>query len=266
MKKNTANTSVSFCSIVILAAALAGCGKSDVSPPLGISSPIEQKPSATFQAGQLVGGATKEMKEGVQPVGGFLPRPELLTPGGPGRPALVYFNRDANPSMYHKVMLDPVTVWAGPNSGLRKAPVSQQRDLANVFYADLYNALKGKCTLVRTASPDTIHFHVALVDTKEPNATINTVATYAPYVSTAYTVTSHLFNKGVGYFAGTATVEAFAEDAVSGALLWEAVDKRGGTTAVAANTLDNWRDVRHAFEAWGVQMRTRLQEVGVCRK
>ena len=74
------------------------------------------------------------------------------------------------------------------------------------------------------------------------------------------------FNKGVGFFAGTATVEAFATDAVKGTLLWEAVDKRGGTTALVADTLDNWRDVRNAFQAWGVQLRTRLQDLGVCRR
>jgi hypothetical protein len=84
-------------------------------------------------------------------------------------------------------------------------------------------------------------------------------------VSTAYSVASFAFNKGVGYFAGTATVEGFATDAVKGTLLWEAVDKRGGTTALVANTLDNWRDVRNAFQAWGVQLRTRLQDLGVCR-
>ncbi len=214
----------------------------------------------------MVGGATKQMKEGVRPVSGFLPRPELLTPGGPGRAALVYFNRDVNPSTYRKILLDPVTIWAGPNAELRTVPANQQRDLANVFYADLYNALKTHCQMVRTVSPNTIHLRVALVDTREPNAAINTVATYTPYASTAYTVASRVFNKGVGYFAGTATVEAFGVDAVNGTLLWEAVDKRGGTTAVVANTLDNWRDVRHAFEAWGVQARTRLQELGVCRK
>ena len=40
---------------------------------------------------------------------------------------------------------------------------------------------------------------------------------------------SFAFNKGVGYFSGTATGEGFATDAVNGELLWEAVDKRGGT-------------------------------------
>jgi hypothetical protein len=49
-------------------------------------------PNATIQAGQLVGGGTKQMAVDKPPVGGFLPRPQLLQPGGPGRPAFVYLN------------------------------------------------------------------------------------------------------------------------------------------------------------------------------
>jgi hypothetical protein len=242
---------------VAIAAALAACSQG-----AGTPSPIEQQPNAMIQPGQIVGGGTKQMTEGVQPVGGFLPHPELLAPGGPGKAALVYLN--PNISSYRKVLLDPVTIWAGPNSELNQVPADQQRVLANAMYSDLYNALKGHCQMVQTASPDTVHLRFALVDTKEPNAVLNTVATYAPYASTAYSVASFAFNKGVGYFSGTATGEGFATDAVNGTLLWEAVDKRGGTTALVANTLDNWRDVRHVFEAWGILLRTRLQDLGVC--
>jgi hypothetical protein len=52
---------------------------------------------------------------------------------------------------------------------------------------------------------------------------------------------------------------------MTGTLLWEAADKHGGTTALVANTLDNWRDIRNVFEVWGVLFRTRLQQLGVCR-
>ena len=227
-------------------------------------APIKQEPNATIQAGQLVGGATKQMTVDPALVSGFLPQPNLLAPGGAGRPDLVYLNPGVNLASYKKVMLDPVSVWAGPHSALNSVPADQQRALANLFYSELYNALKGHCQLVQNAQPNTIHFHIALVDTKEPNATINTVATYAPYASTAYSVASFAFNKGVGYFSGTATAEGFATDAVSGTLIWEAIDKRGGTTALVANTLDNWRDIRHAFEAWGTLMRERLTQLGVC--
>jgi hypothetical protein len=36
--------------------------------------------------------------------------------------------------------------------------------------------------------------------------------------------------------------------------LWKAVDRRGGNTTLAANTIENWRDIRHVFEAWGLQL------------
>jgi hypothetical protein len=106
----------------------------------------------------------------------------------------------------------------------------------------------------------------ALVDAKIPNATVNTVATYMPYASTAYSVASLAFNNGMGYFAGTATAEGYATDTTTGTLLWEAVDKRGDTTALAENTLNTWLDVDHAFKAWSGQLASRLQELGACQR
>ena len=254
---------------MLVAGVLAACSQSGGglfgSPSAGVvSNPIQQDPNAHIQAGQIVGGGTKQMTVDASQVGKFLPQPELLAPGGPGRAGLVYLNPNVPLSNYHKVLIDPVTIWAGPNSELNGVPADTQRELANAAYADIYNALKGHCDMVRKASPGTIHFRFALVDTKEPNAVLNTVATYAPYASSAYSVASFAFNKGVGYFAGTATGEGFATDAMNGTLLWQAVDKRGGTTTFVANTLDNWRDVRHVFEAWGILLRERLQQFGVC--
>jgi hypothetical protein len=249
--------------IPLAAVALTACSSMPWSTP---PSPLGQQPNATIQPAQLVGGGTKQITEGIKPVSGFLPQPELLAPGGPGRTVLVYLNPNVNMADYKKVMIDPVTIWAGPHSELNGVPADQQRALANVAYSDIYNAIKQNCAMVQTASPNTMHFHFAVVDTKEPNTALNTVATYAPYASTAYSVASFAFNKGVGYFSGTAEGEGFATDSVNGTLLWEAVDKRGGTTAVVANTLDSWRDIHHVFEAWGVQLRTRLVELGVCHK
>ena len=245
---------------VIAVAVVVGCSHGD------ISVPNQQDPNATFQVGALVGGATKQVAVDPSEIGTFLPQPELLTPGGAGKADFVYFNSNVNFSDYHNILIEPVSIWAGPNSELNKVPADQRKALTNAAYSDIYNALKGHCRMVRKAGPNTIRFHFALVDTKEPNATVNTVATYAPYASAAYGLASLAFNKGVGYFSGTATGEGYATDASSGKLLWEAVDKRGGTTALVANTFDNWRDVRHSFEAWGILLRERLQELGVCSK
>ena len=245
---------------VIAVAVVVGCSHGD------ISVPNQQDPNATFQVGQVVGGATKQLEVDPSQIGKFLPQPELLTPGEAGRADLVYLDANTDFASYRNVLIDPVTIWAGPTSDLNSVSADQKRALVNAAYSDIYNALKGHCHMVQKAGPNTLHLRFALVDTKVPNAALDTVATYAPYASTAYSLASVAFNNGVGYFSGTATGEGYATDAASGKLLWEAVDKRGGTTAVVANTLDNWRDVRHVFEAWGVQLRERLQELGVCRK
>lgn len=212
---------------------------------------------------RVVGGGTAQITD-VKPVPGFLPQPGLLQPGGRDRAALFYMKPGANFAAYRSVHIAPVEIWAGANSNLKDVPVAQRRALANMFYAELHKSLKPGCTLVAKPAANTLRIRIALADASSADATVNTVANYAPYASTAYTLGSLAFNKGVGFFAGTATVEGFATDGRTGEVLWQAVDKRGGTGALVKNTLDEWLDVRHAFEAWSAQVAQRLRDIGVC--
>lgn len=233
-------------------AALTACGESG-----GLGGMV--------QPGQIIGGGTKQMSD-VQPVAGFLPDPSLLRRGGSGQADLVYRSPTANFASYNKVILEPVAIWAAPDSQISSVPAEQRQAAADRFHSDLYNAISKRCRIVTSPSPGTMRMRFALVDAKIPNATVNTVATYTPYASTAYGLASLAFNNGVGYFAGTATAEGYATDAASGGLLWEAIDKRGGTTAVAENTLNTWNDVDHAFQAWSEQLASRMQELGACQR
>ena len=221
-------------------------------------------PLGTVQQGQIVGGATKQVVN-VQPVGGFLPDPSLLQPGGPGNPALIYRSSTATPASYSRVLLEPVTVWAGPSSTFTNLPPAQRQTLANKFYADLRTAIAKHCVLTTQAAPGTIQLRFALVDATAPNPVLNTIATYTPYASSAYDAASFLLNNGVGYFAGSATAEAYATDATTGALIWQAVDERAGTTSMAENTLNSKLDIDHAFQAWSEQLASRLVQTGICR-
>jgi hypothetical protein len=233
-------------------ATLVACAKKDDSDSL-------------VQRGQIIGGGTVQIKD-VQAVGGFLPNPSLLRVGAAGQPALVYRDPVVAFSSYDKVLLDPVTIWAAPDSGLSTITMAQRQALADTLHADLQKAIAARCQLVTTATPGTLRIRFALVDTKTPNATLNTIATYAPYLNAGYSLASNAFNKQVGYFAGTATVEAYATDATDGKLLWQGVDKRGGTTSMAENTLNTSLDVDHAFDEWANQLTSRLAQLGVCRK
>jgi len=216
-----------------------------------------------IQVGQIVGGATKQMRD-VEPVGGFLPEPTLLSAGGQGRSALMYRNPGVNLAAYNSLILDPVTIWTGPNSTIATVPEEQRQALANTFTSDLYQALKTKCKMTRQSGPGTAHMKIALVDATTTNAGLTTIATYVPYVSAAYAVASTGFNSGVGYFAGSATIEGYAVDSTNGTVLWQAVDKRGGTTALVKDTLDSQLDIHHAFQAWSQKMLAGLQQLGIC--
>jgi hypothetical protein len=223
----------------------------------------QTNPLGNIQTGQVVGGATEQIAN-VQPVGGFLPNPSLLYAGGTGQPDLVYRNPSVVFSSYDQVLLEPVSVWSGPNATFTNLPPAQRQALADKFYSDLYQTLSTHCALATAARGRTIRLRFALVDATAPNPVLNTVATYTPYASSAYDAASFIFNKGVGYFAGTATAEGYATDANTGTLLWQAVDKRGGTTSMLENTLDNKLDIDHAFMAWSNQLASRLQQMGVC--
>lgn len=72
----------------------------------------------------------------------------------------------------------------------------------------------------------------ALVDPKAPNAALNTVATYVPYLNVGYSLASNAFNKEVDYVAGTATAEAYGTDAADGKLLWLYMAWRTALTSV----------------------------------
>jgi hypothetical protein len=217
----------------------------------------------SLQPGQIVGGGTVEMTD-VRPVGGFLPQPQLLQRGGAGEAALTYRNPGVNLASYHYVMVDPVVLWTAPGSPLDSVPPDQKQAAANLFYSDLRDALQQHCQMASAPQPGTLRLRFALVDAKLPNAAVNTAATYVPYASGLYDAASLALNKGVGYFAGNATAEGYAVDAANGTLIWQAVDKRGGTTAAVENTFDRWLDVHHAFQAWSSELVSRLQKLGGC--
>src|SRR4051794_148244 len=66
--------------------------------------------------GRIIGGSTSQMNDDVRPVGRFLPQPNLLSPGGSGQAVLIYRNPNAPWRSYNRVMLDQISVIAGPQS------------------------------------------------------------------------------------------------------------------------------------------------------
>lgn len=213
----------------------------------------------------LVGGKTQQMSAADTGVSdNFLPQPDLLVPGGANQVNLRYMSPDTSLSSYNSILIDPVVILSDSSSALSSANTEQRTTLANTYYDALYKALAAHCTLVSEPQPHALRFQAALSDAKSSNAVVKTVANYTPYVGVAYKIGSTVFNGGVGIFSGNATSEAYATDSVTGALVWQGVDKRGGGVAVVQNTTSDWKDVNDIFTAWGAQLVSKLQAEGVC--
>jgi Protein of unknown function (DUF3313) len=213
--------------------------------------------------GDVVGGNTKQIA-GVQAGDGFLPQPDLLAHNEGTLWDLTYLKPGVDFHAYNAIMVDPVTIVADPGSKLAGLPPDQLDNLSNTFYADVFDAVGKSCKMATTAGPGVVRFHIALSDATNSNGAVKTVATYVPYLNVAYKASSLAFNGGVGYFAGTATAEAYATDGATNDLLWQGVDKRGGNAPLLQNTADAWLDVHNAFKAWAAQLVTKLEQNGIC--
>ena len=63
---------------------------------------------------------------------------------------------------------------------------------------------------------------------------------------------------GTNSFVGAASAEAKITDSQDGALLFAAVDRRGGGKYLLKNRFDRWSDVEEAFSYWAQKTRWRL--------
>jgi hypothetical protein len=171
---------------------------------------------------------------------GFLPNPSLLQKGTAGEADQVYLNPGANWPSYTKMILDPVTIWEEQGSTMGGASPKEQTALADALYSDLYNAASKRCQMVGEAAPGTLRVKVALVDAQSANPALNTISTYVPQIKLLDTVAGYAFNSGVAYWVGQATAQAYAKDATTGELLWEAEDRRAGTKAFRRDTFNSW--------------------------
>jgi hypothetical protein len=208
------------------------------------------------------GPRTQQVRIESAPVaGGFLPEPSLLQRGKEGQLDLVYFNPDANLSVYKKFILKPVSIWAAPGSEISEIPPAQQEAMANSLHAKLYKAFSEVCKPATEPGPDTFIFRVALVDARQSDAVMRAISTWIPPVEGIGPGPPAEHADGVSAWAGEATAEAYAIDSLTGKLLWQGADRRAGADALGTDTLNSWADVDAAGTAWAEHAAKRLGQV-----
>ena len=94
----------------------------------------------------------------------------------------------------------------------------------------------------------------AITEAGESNAVLDTVTSIIPQTRLLSGMKS--VATGVSAFTGSASVEVKVTDSATGAILVEAVDRRGGTKSLSGVT-NSWNDVEEAYRFWAEKMRYR---------
>ena len=177
----------------------------------------------------------------------------LLTPGGKGEAGLRYINPTANWIQYNKILIDPVTFWAGSSTTVS---ASNQQMLVDYFSQQLTAQLGQKFEVVSQAGPGVMKLDVAIIDASSATPLLRTISMLVPQARVLSTL--KYLATGTYPFVGGAQGEAKVTDSVSGEILALAVDKRIGGGAFTNAFQWKWGDAENVVNAWINMITTRL--------
>jgi Protein of unknown function (DUF3313) len=169
---------------------------------------------------------------------------------------LVYKNPAADWRKYKKIQLDPVTVWMSQkDSQLKDVSVEDRQRLAALLWSKLDEQLRKDYEMTSQPGPDVLRIQVAITEAGSSNAVLDTVTSVIPQTRMLSGMKS--LATGVSAFTGSASVEMKATDSAAGTILFEGVDRRGGTKSLSGVT-NSWNDVEEAYRYWAEKARYRL--------
>jgi Protein of unknown function (DUF3313) len=169
--------------------------------------------------------------------------------GKPGRASLRYVSPEAQWTQYSKVLLQPVTFWAGDDS---KVPPEDQHRLVDFFYQALEKDLATHFQLVQHPGAGTMTIQVALLDAESATPGLRTISMVVPQARALSTL--KYIATGTYAFVGSATAEVKVVDSMSHEVLGAAVERRvgGGSLQTAAQL--QWGDAENAMKAFSQQV------------
>jgi len=177
----------------------------------------------------------------------------LLTPGGEGQNGLRWLNPAAQWTQYNKIMIDPVTFWAGSTTSIS---ASDQQMLVNYFNQQLNKELGQKFQIVNEPGPGVMKLDVAIVDASSATPVLRSISMIVPQARVLSTL--KYLATGTFPFVGAAQAEARVTDSVSGQVLGLFVDKRVGGGSFTTGFQWQWDDAENAVNHWAELAANRL--------
>lgn len=203
--------------------------------------------------------ATTEQVRSVK-TSGFLGDYSQLHPGKGDQAKLVYLDPSADFGKYHKVMIDPVQLWAAEDetTTLGKLSRENQQMLVDYLYTSLHDALEKDYVIVKEPGPDTLRIRCAITEARASKPMRDLASNVTPF-GLGITYTKRIVF-GTHTAVGIVTVEGELLDSATGQRLAAAVDRRAGTK-VLRGKFNRWGDVKDAFDFWARRLQTRLAEL-----
>jgi len=188
---------------------------------------------------------------------GFLGDYAQLHEGAKGQALLVYVDPQAHFAKYHKMMIDPVTIWRSAET--KDIPPDEAQDLIDDLDDMLRITLDDHYEIVKQPGPDVLRLRVAITEAEGSwrvidgrlgdrlDSDLQAVKPKQPSSSTRD-------------FVGKAGIEAELLDTVSGLRVAAAIDRRAGARSIKPES-SKWDDVEDAFRYWAERLRDRLEEL-----
>jgi len=196
----------------------------------------------------LAGCVSTSQARNVKPSGFLGDTAALLKKGGKNDVLLVYRKKDADWKSYHKILLDPITLWGIESSTLPPDQLADFQKLVDQFYAMLKDKLSKDYTLTDTPSNGAMRIQIAIIDGERASATLKVAKTIAPYAGYADTIWT--FATGKPAFAGEVSLEYMVRDSETQDLLAAGADRRVGGNQWGKSTLTSWGDVQNSLIYW----------------
>ena len=169
----------------------------------------------------------------------------LLTPSGEDQNGLRWLNPAAQWTQYNKIMIDPVTFWAGSTTSIS---ASDQQILVNYFNQQLNKELGQKFQIVTEPGPGVMKLDVAIVDASSSTPVLRSISMIVPQARVLSSL--KYLAAGTFPFVGSAQAEGKVSDSVSGQVLGLFVDKRVGGGAFTTGFQWRWGDAENAINHW----------------
>jgi hypothetical protein len=237
------NSAFSVLFAIAIAGLMAGCAQTVAPEPNLVQRAEGEKPAPPPPSGFL--GADYS----------------LLKPGAPGsgqEAILAYFNPTANFTSYNKIMIAPVTFWAGDDS---KVSAADQQTLCNYFSTVLQNDFGKNFTVVDRPGPGVVTLSVALTDATSAVPGLRSISVIVPQARALSAL--KMAATGSYAFVGSATGEAKLTDSTTGQLLAAWADKRLGGASIKNIDVFQLGDAENVMDYWAKGLDQRLVTLGI---